>query len=48
MDVLDRAFRDEEEVNEVHVEECFHCGAPVYDLRLGAEIALCDACDNRD
>jgi|GEM_PF-3090326 hypothetical protein len=48
MDMLDRAIRDEEESDEVNFEECFHCGAPVYNPRLGAEAALCDACDDRD
>lgn len=27
---------------------CYHCGAPVNDPRLGAEADLCEACDNRD
>lgn len=27
---------------------CYHCGAPILDPQLGAEAALCEACDNRD
>lgn len=45
---MDMFERGEKVEPEGVAEECFHCGAPIYDERLGAEAALCEACDNRD